>query len=251
MLKRAFTLLVPVLALATVLAAPAGADQVLTLETHQGAFQMQGQEQPARDATVEIWIGPDAVARDQEDSRVVLTESQLILVNHEAETYSVIDLPVDMKELLPEGMQEMADQMMQQARISAEVEAADETREINGWQSRLWTVTMSNAMGLNVSMKLWASDEVDVDPAPYRRLTEALSSLQPGGGEWVEKLSAIEGFPVLRETSMQMGQGAMNSSEELVSVEERDAPEGLYGAPEGYERKDFNPMQGAGAGPAQ
>ena len=52
------------LALAALVVAPAGADTLLTLKNHQDAFEIQGQSQPAQDGTVEMWIGDNAISRD-------------------------------------------------------------------------------------------------------------------------------------------------------------------------------------------
>ena len=237
-----------VLALLAVVAVPVQADTLLTLKSHQDAFEFQGQSQEAQDGTVEMWIGETAISRDDDTSRVVVTADKLYLIDHASKTYSVLDLPVDLASLLPEGMAAQLDQMRGQMTLEADVEATDETKEVGEWTARRYDVTLSNKAGLTVDQVIWASEEVGVDAASYNRLTGTLAELQPGGAGWVSELAAMKGFPVLRETTMHLGpEVAVTTIEELVSVERKDAPAGTFAPPDGYAEKDFNP----GAAPGQ
>lgn len=235
------------LALLAVVAVPAQADTLLTLKSHQDAFEFQGQSQEAQDGTVEMWIGETAISRDDDTSRVVLTADKLFLIDHASKTYSVLDLPVDLASLLPEAMAAQLDQMRDQMALEADVEATDETKEVGEWTARRYDVTLSNKAGLTVDQVIWASEEVGVDPATYNRLTGTLAELQPGVAAWVSELAAMKGFPVLRETTMHLGpEVAVTTTEELVSVETKDAPAGMFAPPEGYAEKDFRPSAAPG-----
>jgi len=230
------------LALAALVAAPAGADTLLTLKNHQDAFEIQGQSQPAQDGTVEMWIGDNAIARDDASSRVVLTGDKLYLIDRSAKTYSVLDVPVDLASLLPEEMAAKLAEVRDQATISADVTPTDETKKVGDWMAHRYDVTMSNKMGLSVNQVIWASEEVGVDASAYNKLTGSLAELQPGGSTWVSALSAMKGFPVLRETTMQLTpEVAVTTTEALESVETKDAPAGTYAPPEGYTEKEFKP----------
>lgn len=238
--KRSFIALV--LAAAVLLALPALADQKLVLESHQDPFEIQGQEQPAQDKTVTMWIGDDAVARDDGESLVILKGDKLYLVNHDAESYNVLDLPVDVAELVPEGQREQVRQMQEMAHLEAKVKAGDESKEIGGWTARRYEVSLTAETGLELDIVIWASKDVKVDAAANRRLVAALASLQPGGADWVEAMKEIEGFPVLRETTMHLpGGNTVTTTERLVSVEETEAPEATYAPPADYEEADFGP----------
>jgi len=230
-----------VLAVVALVATSAHGATLLTFQSHQDEFAMQGQTQPARDSEAKIWVGDGVIVRDDDQSRVILTDEKLYLVNHEAKTYNVLDLPVNMEELLPEQMMAQYNQMKEMATMSAEVAPVDETREVGDWSAKRYNVTLTNQMGFTMEQVIWASPDVAVDPALYNDLTEALAKLQPGGGEWVSALDAIEGFPVLRETTMSIGPDTtVKTHEELLSVEEKDAPEGIFAPPADYEEQEFN-----------
>ncbi len=249
--KTSIKMFLAVLAVAALVATSAHGATLLTFQNHQDEFEMQGQTQPARDTQARIWVGDGVIVRDDDQSRVILTADKLYLVNHEDKSYNVLDLPVNLAELLPEEMMGQYEQMKEMATMSAEVVPTDETREVAGWSAKRYDVTLTNKMGFTMEQVIWASSEVGMDASLYNDLTEALARLQPGGGEWVEKLNSIEGFPVLRETTMNLGpETSVKTHERLLSVEEKDAPEGIFAPPADYEEKEFNPG-GGGPAPAQ
>lgn len=224
-------------------AADVRADTLLTLKSHQDALEFQGQTQPARDETVEVWMKDGAIVRDDGQSRILMTSDKLYLINDQEKYYNVLDMPVDLANLLPEEMRPRLEQMREQAGIRAEVTPVDETRQVGDWKARRYDVSLRNEMGLEVDQVLWASPEVGVDPKLYHDLAAALAALQPGGAEWTAKLDVVEGFPVLRETRMALGPDSeVKTTEELVSVEEKDAPEGTFAPPADYEERPFNPV---------
>lgn len=246
--KTPIKMFLAVVAVAALVATSAHGATLLTFQSHQDEFEMQGQTQPARDSEAEIWVGDDVIVRDDGQSRVILTAEKLYLVNHEAKAYNVLDLPVDLAELLPEEMMGQYEQMKEMATMSAEVSPTDETKEVGDWSAQRYDVTLTNKMGFTMDQVIWASADVGVDAGLYNDLTEALARLQPGGGEWVDALDSIEGFPVLRETTMTLGPDtAVKTQETLLSVEEKDAPEGIFAPPADYEEQPFNP---GGGGPA-
>lgn len=235
------TVIVAAIAVIALLATSAHGATLLTMKSHQDAFEIQGQSQPAQDNTVQIWLGDGMISRDDGNSRVISDGEKLYLVDHGAKTYNVLDLPVNLAELLPEEMRGQLTEMRKVASISAEVAPVEETREVGDWNAKRYDVTLSSGMGLAVEQVIWASPDVEVDASVYNELTRALASLQPGGGDWVSQLSAIDGFPVLRETTMKIGPDAsVLTTEELVSVEEKEAPADTFKPPTDYEMKEFS-----------
>lgn len=239
--RRLAALALAVLAVLALAAAPAQAATHLTLKSHQDGFEVQGQSQPSQDRTVEIWMDAGKIARDDGSSLVISDGESLILVDHNAKTYNVLELPIDLGALLPEQLKGQLDQMREVATIDAEVAPGEETREIGDWTAKRYDVTLSNQMGLAVEQVIWATPEVEVDATLYNALTGSLASLQPGGGDWVRELAAIEGFPVLRETTMQIGpETSVTTREELVAVKTEAPPAGTFAPPSDYAEEEFD-----------
>lgn len=223
------------LPLALAFAGAAGADKLLVLEAHQDAAEIAGQKQEARDGTVEVWIGDGVISRDDEQGKVVLRADELLIVNHEEQTYSVLDLPIDLAKLLPPGMGEVPEAW----RLAAEVTAGEERREIGEWKTRRYTVEVTNPMGMAVRTELWTTTDLDIDFGLYHRLVRQLQSMQPGANELAAEMAKVEGFPVLQETTVDIQGGTVKTREELVSIEEKAPPADAYGPPEGYRRTEL------------
>lgn len=242
----------PLLALALVAAFAgisfaAAADTLVTLSSREQGVG----DQPERQGTVTLWIGDDVVARDDGRSRAILRDGELVLVDHESRSYSLLALPVDVPSLIPPEMRELAGQMMQMMRMDAEITPTDERREVAGWDARRYQVQLTNPMGVAVAMDLWLSEEVELPAARVEELARALGEVQPGGGGWVAELTALPGFPVLQETRIAVGGDEMTSREELVSIERKTAPAGVYAPPADYEVRPFNPLPPMDVQPAR
>ena len=231
-----FTMLL--FAAAPLLAPAASADTLVTVESRQ-TISVEGQAQPPRQHTAQIWIGEGTVARDDTDTRIVLAGDELLLINHRSRTYNRLGLPLDPVELAPPEMREEARRRLAGAKLSGTLEAGEESREVGDWTAKRYDLALASEEGMTIDIVLWASEEVDVAAKPYNDLTRALASMQVGGSEWVDQLAGVAGFPVLRETTMVNDRIEMSSSEQVVSVETKEPPAGTYAPPAGYEEVEM------------
>lgn len=221
---------VAAVALSSALAGAAGADTLLVLKAHQDAAVVAGRQQEARDDTYEIWIGEDRISRSDEQSRFVMRPGEVVIVNHEARTYSVLEMPIDLTALLPPGMEKQ----MEMWKVQAEVTPTDERRKIGDWTARRYDIEVTNPMGVAIRTEMWTTTELGIDLEAYHGMARQMLSLQPGADELVAEMSKIEGFPILQETTVDLAGSTVTTREELVSVEEKEPPADAYGVPEGY-----------------
>ena len=230
-------------------AAPAvEADTVLKMTSHTDAFQVMGQSQPASDDEVTLWIGEDRAVRHTDDKTALLRldQKKLYVIDHTAKTYSALDLPVDFAAYLPPEAKQQMGQMLQAMTMTATVEPTDQTKEIKGWDARLFEVNLSNPMGMTIDSKVWATNDIAIELSSLKEMTRAMASLQPGAAAAAEELLKIDGVPVLMESEIKGMGGSTTSREELVSAETQDAPAGTYEVPEGYTEEPWNPMAQGG-----
>lgn len=237
------------LSLALILASTlsAGADTLLTVKSHADSFEVAGQKQPGKDNLVKIWVGADKLRRDDGDLTLIFRpdRNKLYMVSHPDKTYSAIDLPIDFKRLMPKGQEAIAEQMAKGMALDVQVKPTQETKKVNSWNTRKVQVAIKSAMGMTIDTTLWVSKEVDA----YRslnKLAASMAALQPGAAQWAEKLEQIDGYPVLQESNVNALGAKFKTSEELISVETKDAPAGAYDPPAGYAAKPFNPMTAMG-----
>ena len=232
------------LALVALLPVAAGPDTLLTSKSHTDAFSILGQAQPAEDRTIQTWIAKDRLARlgDKTDLILRLDQDKMYIVDHNDDTFSVIDLPVDMKKIFPPEMAQAMEQMAGMMKMDAKVTPTDERQKIGQWNAKKYLIQVT-AMGMNIDIESWHSTEVDVDYAALRNLASNRAALQPQGGDWIRKLAEIEGYPVRETVTMKLMGTPMRSTQELSSVEDKAAPAGTYEVPKGYAEKAFNPME--------
>lgn len=231
-------------ALALFAATAAAADTKLEMKSHTDAFQMMGQNQPARDSDVTFWIAADRVVRDDGTGAFIYRGDQdkLYVVDHEQKSYSVLSLPVDFLALMPAEMRAQMEGFLQQMSMNATVTPTEETKEVNGWSTRRYNVSMANGMGMKIDSTVWATKEIDADLDAFKGLYAAMGSLQPGGEAAVDEMMKIDGVPVLTETTVSGMGSSFSSNDELVSASQAEPPPGTYEVPEGYTETEFNPM---------
>jgi Domain of unknown function (DUF4412) len=205
-------------------AAASGADTLLTVRSSiQGLKIAPSQAEPIR-----IWVHGDQgeeIRRDEGDTTYILRldRGKLYVINHADKTYSELALPIDPRKInAPPEMQ-----------VRAQVTATDETRKIGSWNARRYKVDITNPAGLRLETTFWASKDIAAHPA-VTRLNASIAALQPGSADWSLKLGQIEGFPVLQEADVTMGNSRFKTREELIAVETKDAPAGAYDPPAGY-----------------
>ena len=79
---------------------------------------------------------------------------------------------------------------------------------------------------------LWVSTDVEVDSDAFHDLHDNLLLLKDGWDEVVARLREIKGVPVLVEGLSRYGSAEIKTTDELISITEEEAPEGLYDPPQ-------------------
>jgi len=224
------------------------ADTVITIRSvSEGVPGVAGSEQ---DETGTLWLSADKFRKDAGGQSFIvdLQAKKLFIVSHPDKSCQTVDLPIDLTKLVPEEMLPMFEQMAERMNMRVEVTPTDETREIAGYPAKLYRVAARSDQGLESDQELWMTEAVEFDVEGYRKMTEALFAMQPLGADWKKEILAIKGFPVLQETTVRMMGNEFKSREELISVEEKEAPAGTYAPPPDYAVTPFDFMSGFGAG---
>ena len=236
-------------ALAALLTAPAFcADLVVTRSTHSDAMKLPGMEQPAKDSTEITWFAKDRMRVENGDQVTIVRADlkKMYMLDVKQKTVSTVDLPIDMKKYVSAEMAPMLDQIGTMMKIT--VTPTTETKKIKDWNATKYTMTMSMPMGGGFTRDIWATKDIELDSTAFNALAGTMMSSAIGGASMAADFSKIEGFTVLTEgTQKVMGQSS-KTREELVSIEKKEAPEGLYEVPKGFTEKPFDPMAGSPMG---
>ena len=232
------TVVITIAALLT--AGLAVADMKIVKLTHQDGFTIMGQTQPPEDREQTTWIGGDRMHMDQGARATIvrLDTMKLYVIDHTAQTYHVLDLPIDLSTLVPPEMQPML-AMMQ---FEVTVTPTDEHKKIGEWNTSRFDMTMSSKM-FTMKSTLWVAKVDGYDPELYFSMYSHLNSLQPGMADAVNQMRKIEGLVVEQTSVMTMMGNDVGTSEKTISIDTVDAPPGTYDPPAGYTEKPFDFMQ--------
>lgn len=240
-------------AFAAFLSAPAFcADFVITTTKHTDAAKggMPGMPAtPAKDSTSVTWIGKEHLRIENGDDVTLLRADtkKLYMLDTKAKTYSVIDLPFDLKKYMPAEYAPMFEQMASQVKVT--VTATTETKKIKEWNATKYTVVTALPMGGSMTQEIWATKDITIDAALWQETMGALQSLNPmGGAAMAAEMKKIEGVHVLTERTQSMMGNEVKTKDEVVSVEQKEPAAGLYEVPKDFTEKPFDPMAG-GMGP--
>jgi hypothetical protein len=237
--RRILTALLTVL----LVAGAAAADLKIVKMTHRDGFTMMGQTQPAQDNEQTTWIGDDRMVMEQGDNATIvrLDTSKLIVVDHVEESFSVLDLPIDLDALIPAGMAEPMKAMMT---FEVTVTPTGESKTIGDWKAQKYEMKMTSEM-MTMESTMWASKQPAFDQAAYFKMARQMASLQPGMADVANEMNKVDGLVVEQEgvmTMTMMGNVSVKTWEKTSSIEQLDPPPGTYDPPAGYTEKPFDFM---------
>lgn len=232
-------------ALVAALATPAlAADTKITTTNHTDAAKsMMGGETPAKDTTQTTWIGKDRMRIENGDNvQIVRNDLKKMYFVHTADkTYSVVDLPVDMKKILPADAAPYIEGMAASMKVT--LTPTTETKKIKDWNTTKYTMTTTMQMGpmpMTMTHDVWVTKDVTISGASD--LYCSVLSMAPGGAAIIAEYKKIEGFPILTEKTISMMGNDTKSKDEVTSIESKDAPEGSYDVPKDFKEKPFDFM---------
>lgn len=245
MKKRAFCLTPVILVIFALAFSPCivNADHVIKGKKHTDAFSMAGRSQPAKDEDTTTWLAKDKMRQDvgEVTTLIRMDKNKMYMINHSDKTYSEMDLPFNLEEILPADAKQMMDAMD----ISSSITDTGETQTINNWKCKKYLVEISvSMMGMSmpIKMDLWTSKDLGVDLNEFKQLYTKTLAMNPMFKDFIGEFEKIDGYPVLTEFSMDMMGAQQKYKEEVISVEKTSPPAGTYDLPEGYTKTAYNPF---------
>lgn len=167
-------------------------------------------------ATVVFWFGDQRSTRD-DGTRYIVTRLDLnktFIINRLSKKYRVIDMHLDENQAAPEVV----------------VKRSDDIRQINGWTARRYRIGGPAARGLTID--LWISDDLGVSLDGFDQLMVRLGNRK--GSAWLKAYRTLDGFPVLQHISLRRTGLRLESTSQVVSIEQRTPETYTYKPPPGY-----------------
>jgi hypothetical protein len=219
---------------------PAVADtRIVRINTNEGNESLG---EPAAETTSTTWLAGKKLRQDEDDQSVIvdLEQKKVFVLNHAPKTYHEFDVPVDLTRFIPEAQRERYEKAVAQMAMNVNVTATDETAEIHGFASKKYLIEMEHPQGLKMHAEYWTTDQIELDVSLYKALVLEIARLQPGVGDWMERVLEIDGFPVKRDTTIDMLGQQVVSREELSVLEKKPAPDDHYRPPADYEKTQLD-----------
>ncbi|HNU73470.1 MAG: hypothetical protein BWZ01_01524 [Deltaproteobacteria bacterium ADurb.BinA179] len=232
------------------------ADIYLKYRQRTEAFEIMGQEQPARESMRETWIARDMIRTDEGPQTMIMRidKQQVYLMDNQARTYS--EFPMDMEkmaeqaieedeQMTPEEKQEAKDfvqgMMDEMSEFSIAVEDTGETKKIGGWNCRKYIQTTTTTMGPSET-ELWATQDIKLDYDLLHRMAAASMMMMPGmresKGAFTKEMKKIKGVTVYAVSTANMMNTQIRTTQELLDYSDKNADEGFYTVPEDYTKED-------------
>jgi hypothetical protein len=232
-----------------VLAVPGQADTFMKEVTNTDAMEMMGQKQPATSDTSITWYAAGKACLIGADGKKTVyraDKAAMYLVDPQEETYSEVPLTwlsdaVDEAKTDAETAEAMK-MMGGMMKFKVTVTPTEETQKIKDWEATKYIVEIDMGMGKGTT-NTWAAPDLEIDASTFMALSNIMMTSFEGFEESVEEMKKVKGMTVLSNTEFMMMGSVMKSSTELLEFAEKEAPEGIYDIPEGYEKTDLpSPM---------
>lgn len=244
-------------ATALILALPGlvSADVYIKQLTHTDSAKVAGQNMPARDDTVSVWLADGKALMNSKDATMLILTDQdvMYVINDKEKTYSKMKLSEagDITQLLKEQGVDVENEeqmammkgMMSAMQMKATVTPTNETKEIEGYDCKKYDVDFTIGMG-KMSSVYWVTPKIKIDYDMLYKIQNAMMLRMPGSLEAMKELEKMDGFPVYIETSANMMGANIKSTTKLLKYTEKTPPDGTYTLPEGYKETEMKAMPG-------
>jgi hypothetical protein len=229
-----------VLVVACVLAVPAWATETLiTKRKITDTITAKGMEKPLEIQTELTWLGKDRLRVDVGNWTTLVRSDlgKLYQINHDAKSYSVVDLPFDLKKYItPEEAKKAEDAV---AKVTVTVTPTTETKKIKDWNATKYVMTLNVPKRGVFTEQIWAVNDVGFDTKAWFEMMSVRMSLQPVGALMAAEQKKIVGMPVFIERSQVLGKNSFTGRDEVLSIECKEAPAGTFDLPKDYKEKPF------------
>lgn len=226
------------------------ADMMIREATATDAFEMMGQKVPAAADTSVTWLSEKRARKDMGDTAsiiILVDKNVMYTLNHPAKTY--LEIPLDAFGDLSKLMSASGDEeqaaaaetvmkgMMAQMQLKVTVTPTEETKKIQKWNCKKYTVDTKMGMA-TVKSEIWATEDVKVDYETLQKIGSAFMAPMPGAKEALEEMKKIKGLTIHSAGTANMMGAQVTTTTEVLEVSEKSAPAGIFDLPEDYKKQE-------------
>ncbi len=188
----------------------------------------------------ELWLG-DGVMSTREGGRTTIVDLRagvLTYVNHDDRTYVTSPLPLDLEAVFAPDVLAWRRSHMTTGRV---VETGRSGRVLGRACREFLVESWGTGAGQGAQpavFSVFASNQVPGDLAPFRAFLECLRRLHGREAEYCRALERIDGIQMRLVRVERRFPLRTRTVDEVVELDRRPAPAGIFAPPAGYERRD-------------
>ena len=166
---------------------------------------------------------------------------KMYVIKHADKTYYELDLPIDFESMVPANMLQQWRTVLKARKAEVTIEPSSETGVIRGFEVKKYEAVVTDWRGDATTLTMWNTPDPGFDVDGYKELMSEIHALQPNSADWIQKLfDSADGYPIRMLRSHDRPDGAQVWTEELLSVEEKTAPQQTWKPAAGYTAIEFN-----------
>ena len=231
------------------------ADVYVKVVERAKAYEMSGKSKPEKVEIKEEWLAKDKFAYFSKDISIIVDykkEKLYFLVNKHKKYY---EFPLDidiakLQELIPPK----ASEIISSIKITdVKVNLGGQKKMVANWdcrQSDLEMVFMIPALNImpKFKIKFWTTKDIPFNRKDYssginefyERFVFRVLNVDENSKKGLEKMHKIEGFHVASEVIVNMFGSEINVESQVLELEEKPAPPGIYSVPKDYTKGNLN-----------
>jgi hypothetical protein len=223
------------------------------------AFEMMGKSNPETVEIKEMWLGENRFAQLSKTVSVILDyeKEKLYLVIHPDKSYFEFPTNLDREKLLA-MLPPKAVEIVSSIEITgANVNIGGPKKKIANWNcdgAEMEMTIMVPAAGImpKYKIKFWTTKDVSFDYKKYSRAAEdffvkyilGIIKIDEASKKEMEKMETVDGFQVAADVSVTIFGSVIKIEMQVLEIEERPAPPGVYSVPKGYTKKTIDAALG-------
>ena len=223
------------------------------------AFEMMGKTNPETVEIKEMWHGENRFAQLSKGLSIILDYEQekLYLIIHPQKSYFEFPTNLDREKLLAMLPPKAVEFVSSIEITGASVNTGGPKKKIANWNcegTEMEMTIMVPAAGImpKYKIKFWTTKDVSFDYKKYSKAAEdffvkyilGIINIDEASRKELEKMEAVEGFQVGAEVTVTIFGSVVNVEMQVLEIEERPAPPGVYSVPKDYTKMTIDAVLG-------
>lgn len=216
------------------------ADTYIRHKVHTDGYYYGGQVTDPEEREYEVWIGKDLISYKHDRRMIILDlkNDMLTFINLQDSSYAETALPIVWEDLLDEEAVGRALQF----RTEGVITDTGKTKTIDGRECRCYEINSwipyEGTKYNERDTRIWVTTDMPFDMDAFMKTNLHYQQLQRYNETFLEELKNIKGYEVASESKLYIKGFAVNETEEIIEISEKEAPAEAYSAPEGFTKKE-------------